>query len=122
MISGLIFGVLGLMNLFRVTPSSGYLTFLPTLLGLGIGMGLLTAAVVAAAVSGVPAKRSGIASGVNNTARQAFGAIGVAMFGAVVGEPTNHAAFISGLHMVGIIGGALWLSAIVLTAVSVRSS
>jgi DHA2 family methylenomycin A resistance protein-like MFS transporter len=120
MIAGLAIGVLALLNLLRITPAGGYLTMLPSWAGLGLGMGLLTAAVVAAAVGGVPADRGGIASGVNNTARQAFGAIGVAVFGALVGEPGNHAAFVSGLHTVGVAGAALWLAAIAITAGTVR--
>jgi DHA2 family methylenomycin A resistance protein-like MFS transporter len=120
MIAGLAIGVLALLNLLRITPAGGYLTMLPSWAGLGLGMGLLTAAVVAAAVGGVSADRGGIASGVNNTARQAFGAIGVAVFGALVGEPGNHAAFVSGLHTVGVAGAALWLAAIAITAGTVR--
>lgn len=120
MIAGLALGAVALVNLLRVGPDTGYLTMLPTWFGLGLGMGLLTAAVVAAAVGGVPGDRGGIASGVNNTARQAFGAIGVAAFGAIVGEPGDHAAFVSGLHTVGVLGAALWIVAIGITAGTVR--
>jgi len=48
-------------------------------------MGLLTAA--AAAVRAAPADRSGLASGVNNTARQAAGALAIAIYGAIAGSP-----------------------------------
>jgi MFS transporter, DHA2 family, methylenomycin A resistance protein len=44
---------------------------------------VLTPAVVAAALDAVDPARSGLASGVNNTARQAAGAVGVAVYGAV---------------------------------------
>jgi DHA2 family methylenomycin A resistance protein-like MFS transporter len=120
MIAGLAVGAVALFNLLRVTPATGYWTVLPSWFGLGLGMGLLTAAVVAAAVGGVPAERSGVASGVNNTARQALGAFGVAAFGTIVGEPTGHASFVSGLHTVGILGAAVWAAAIAITACGVR--
>ncbi|WP_208026156.1 MFS transporter [Amycolatopsis acidicola] len=120
MLAGLVLGVLALLNLLRAGPGTGYLTVLPTWFCLGLGMGLLTAAVVAAAVDGVPADRGGVASGVNNTARQACGAIGVAAFGVITGEPADHAAFVSGLHTVGLLGAALWMVAIAITAGTVR--
>ena len=120
MLAGLGLGVAGLLNILRVTPTSGYATVLPTLLGLGFGMGLLTTAVVTAAVSGIPAERAGIASGVNNTARQAGGALGVAVLGAVVGEPAAREQFATGLHAAGLIAAALWLAAIGVTLACVR--
>jgi DHA2 family methylenomycin A resistance protein-like MFS transporter len=49
----------------------------------GVGLGVLTPAVVAGALDAVDPTRSGLASGVNNTARQAGGALGVAVYGAV---------------------------------------
>ncbi|GAA5173169.1 MFS transporter [Amycolatopsis dongchuanensis] len=120
MLAGLALGAVALLNLLRVGQDTGYATVLPTWLGLGLGMGLLTTAVVSAAVGGAPAGRAGVASGVNNTARQAFGAIGVAVFGSVVGEPARHAAFVSGLHVVGVLGAAAWAVAIAITACTVR--
>lgn len=50
----------------------------------GVGIGILTPAVVTAALQAVPAA-PGIASGASNTSRQAGGALGVAVFGAVAG-------------------------------------
>ncbi|TNC22681.1 MFS transporter [Amycolatopsis alkalitolerans] len=113
MIAGLAVGAVALLNLLRVTTGTGYLTVLPSWLGLGIGMGLLTAAVVSAAVGGVPPDRAGLASGVNNTARQAFGALGVAVFG-------HYGTFAAGLHTAGILGAAVWGAAIGITACTVR--
>ncbi|MGW5740374.1 MFS transporter [Amycolatopsis sp. NPDC003861] len=106
MVAGLSLGALGMLNLVLLDESSGYPALLPTLLGLGIGMGLLTTAVVTAVVSGVPAERAGVAGGINNAARQAGGALGVAVLGAVSGR---------GLPAVGVIAAALWLVAIGVT-------
>ncbi|OXM68816.1 MFS transporter [Amycolatopsis vastitatis] len=119
MVSGLALGAFGMLNLVRLNETSGYAALLPTLLGLGTGMGLLTTAVVTAAVSGIPAARAGVASGVNNTARQAGGAFGVAVLGAVAGEPGDR--FVAGLHVAGLIAGALWLAAIGVTLAGVRA-
>jgi MFS transporter, DHA2 family, methylenomycin A resistance protein len=49
----------------------------------GMGLGVATPALVSAATAAVPAPRAGMAAAVNNTARQAGGAIGVAMIGAI---------------------------------------
>ncbi|MFB9683621.1 MFS transporter [Amycolatopsis plumensis] len=106
MVAGLALGVLGMLNLVLLGENRGYPALLPTLLGLGTGMGLLTTAVVTAAVSDVPPGRAGVAGGINNTARQAGGALGVAVLGGVSG---------SGLPAVGVIAGLLWLVAIGVT-------
>jgi DHA2 family methylenomycin A resistance protein-like MFS transporter len=121
MVVGLALGILGCLALIGLSPDSSYVRLLPVLLGLGFGMGFLTAAVVAAAVRSVPADRAGLASGVNNTARQTAGALAVAVYGTITGAPTDGAAFTSGLHTVGVIGAATWVGALALTWVTVRS-
>jgi MFS transporter, DHA2 family, methylenomycin A resistance protein len=63
----------------------------------------------------VPADRAGLASGVNNTARQAGNAIGVAAFGALAGNPGG-AGFIHGFHASAAIAAALLGAALVATA------
>lgn len=57
-------------------------------IGLGLwgsGLGVLTPAIVTAAMRTVP-ETPGIASGASNTARQTGGALGVALFGAIAGS------------------------------------
>ena len=66
--------------------------------GLGNRLGRAHPAVVAA-VAAVAPDRAGLASGVNNTARQAGGAIGIAAFGALAGPPTDPAGFTTGIHV-----------------------
>jgi DHA2 family methylenomycin A resistance protein-like MFS transporter len=51
----------------------------------GVGLGIATPALVSGATAAVPAPRAGMAAAVNNTARQAGGAIGVALIGAIAG-------------------------------------
>jgi MFS transporter, DHA2 family, methylenomycin A resistance protein len=98
MAAGLTISALGVDLLAQADAGSSYLQLLPALLLWGIGLGVLTPAVVAAAVRTVPPERAGLASAVNNTARQAGGAIGIAAFGAIAGSATHLRGFISGMH------------------------
>jgi DHA2 family methylenomycin A resistance protein-like MFS transporter len=122
MIAGLLLGAAGAASLVLVTPTSSYLRLLPALVGLGVGMGLLTAPLVAAAISALRTERSGLASGVNNTARQAGTAAGVAIFGAVVGSTEHAGRFVAGLHWAGLAGAVLWLGAAALTIGTVAAA
>jgi DHA2 family methylenomycin A resistance protein-like MFS transporter len=70
--------------------------------------------VVAAALGAVGVDSSGLTSAVNNTARQACGAIGIAAFGAIAGQPGSH-NFIPGLHTVALITAALFLAGAITT-------
>ncbi|SDS99759.1 MFS transporter [Actinopolymorpha singaporensis] len=119
MVAGLCVGAAGLVALLLPTARSSYAVFLPALLGLGVGMGLLTAAVVTAAMNAVSRDRAGLAGGVNNTARQSAGALGVAVFGAVTGSPAHVRAFLAGVHVLGPAAACVWLAAAVLTVATV---
>jgi DHA2 family methylenomycin A resistance protein-like MFS transporter len=113
---GLALGAIGSFCLLVVQPDSRYGAVLPVELGLGLGMGLLTAAVVHAAIAALPPDRAGLASGVNNTARQAVGAAGVALYSAVL---SHSATFTAGLHTLAWIGGGLWVVALGVTWLTV---
>jgi DHA2 family methylenomycin A resistance protein-like MFS transporter len=76
----------------------------------GLGLGLLTPGVVAAAMGAVEPDRAGLAAAVNNTARQAGGAIGIAASGAVAGSPAR-AGFVHGFHTVALGAAALYVAA-----------
>jgi MFS transporter, DHA2 family, methylenomycin A resistance protein len=78
---------------------------------LGCGAGLVTASVVAAVVRATPADRSGLATGVSNTARQTGTAAGVAIFGAVAGSPEDATRFTGAIHGLAVGSTALWLIA-----------
>lgn len=54
------------------------------------GMGLGVPAMTTAVLANVERERSGVAAAVLNAARQAAGAIGVALFGALAGDEPNH--------------------------------
>jgi MFS transporter, DHA2 family, methylenomycin A resistance protein len=84
----------------------------------GLGLGLLTPGVVAAAMGAVKPDRAGLAAAVNNTARQAGGAIGIAASGAVAGSPAR-AGFVHGFHTVALGAAALYVAAAALAWVAV---
>jgi DHA2 family methylenomycin A resistance protein-like MFS transporter len=90
MAAGLITSAAGVAWLSALHAGSGYLTLLPALALWGIGLGILTPAVVAAAIGAVPAARAGLASATSNTSRIAGSAIGIAAFGAVAGRRRPH--------------------------------
>ena len=111
---GLALGAAGCAALLAVRETSGYAAVVPVELGLGLGMGILTAAVVNAAVASLPPDRAGFASGVNNTCRQAVGAVGVAVYGAAVGP-----GMINGLHTLAWLGSGLWVLGLAITWLTV---
>jgi len=114
--AGLIIAAVGLGLLALAQPRSTYALLLPAFLLWGVGLGILTPAVVSAAISTVPAERTGLASAINNTSRQAGGAIGIAVAGAVAGQP-DAPGFLAGFHVTAIGAAALYLVVAVLALV-----
>jgi len=74
----------------------------------GLGGPLVMPPVMALLLQAVPARRTGVASGVFNTSRQAGGALAVAVFGALL---ARRATFLPGLHYSLLIAAAAVLSA-----------
>jgi DHA2 family methylenomycin A resistance protein-like MFS transporter len=120
MLAGAAVAGIGQLCLLLITPATSYPVLVPALAGVGIGVGIFTAPVVATAIRAVPPDRSGLASGINNTARQAGSALGVAIFGAVAGSPAHAGHFIAAMRGLGIAAALGWLAVIALTAVSVK--
>ena len=112
MAAGLLIAALGIALLARVDAESSYATLLEATLPWGVGLGVLTPAVVAAAVGAVEPEQAGLASAVNNTARQACGAIGIAAFGALAGDP-HGSGFLAAFHAAALAGAALYAGAAV---------
>jgi MFS transporter, DHA2 family, methylenomycin A resistance protein len=105
---GFMIAAAGLALLLAAGARSGYLLLLPAFLLWGIGLGVLTPAVVAASIAAVPGERAGLGSAINNTARQAGGAVGVAVAGAIAGQPSG-SGFLSGFHTVALGAACLYL-------------
>jgi DHA2 family methylenomycin A resistance protein-like MFS transporter len=118
LVAGASIAALGAAGYALLTPTSSYLTLLPVLLALGVGAGLFTTPVVAAAVAAVPTERSGLATGINNTARQTGTALGIAIFGAVASATAAPSEFVVGLHTLAVIGSLIWLAVLALVAVT----
>ncbi|MGN6200328.1 MFS transporter [Humibacter sp.] len=86
------FGFAGLAASIRVAEPVWLVVLAVSLVVWGAGIGILTPAVVAAALAALP-DASGAASGASNTARQVGGALGVAVFGVLAGD-ASAAAFV----------------------------
>jgi DHA2 family methylenomycin A resistance protein-like MFS transporter len=88
------------------------------LAGCGAGVGLAMPALVSVAVTAVPAERSGLASGLNNTARQIGNTLGIALLGGVADAARS---LRSGIEAALVVNGCAFLLAAVLIAVSCRT-
>ncbi len=100
------------MGLFMLAgESSSWTITLPGFLVASVGCGLFNPALTNVALSSVPQDQSGVAAGVNDTARQAGIAVGVAALGALI--PAEHAfggdagAYVAGMHDALLAGGLL---------------
>jgi EmrB/QacA subfamily drug resistance transporter len=74
---------LALMAVF-VSVDGGYLSILPGYLVMGLGMGLSMSPSTEAITSALPRERQGVASALNDVAREFGSALGVALLGAVL--------------------------------------
>ncbi len=97
----------GCLTLLGIAAHTSYWAICVQLIAISTGLGLLVPPLTSTLLGSVEKSRSGIAAGVLNATRQTGSVLGVAMFGALVGQSQ---AFIAGLH------GALIISAGVLLA------
>lgn len=84
MAAGLLIGSGGAWLLRDIGAMTSYHAILPGLLLLPFGIGLTVPIMTTVVLGTVPRSRAGVASGVLNAVRQAGGAIGVALFGALM--------------------------------------
>ncbi|MGH9078489.1 MAG: MFS transporter, partial [Acidimicrobiales bacterium] len=80
---GLLLVAVGCLLMATTHASSGWTVLLPGFIVTGIGIGTANPVLASAAISVVPAERSGMASGANNTFRQVGIATGIAGLGTV---------------------------------------
>ena len=81
---GMALGVIGMLLLTRLTPTSSYATgVLPTLLIIGVGMGCIFAPTFSTATLGVASNEAGIASAMVNTSQQIGGSIGTSLLSTI---------------------------------------
>jgi EmrB/QacA subfamily drug resistance transporter len=109
---GLALVAAGMALMTLAGPSSSWTIVLPGELVALIGTGLFNPAVVAVALGSVPGEQSGLASGVNDTFRQAGIAVGVSGLGALIPAGAalgggSAADYVDGLHDALFAGAAL---------------
>lgn len=116
MASGLVVAAAGYWLLRPLDAGTPYADMLPGLVlvpaGIGIAVPLMTTALLAT----VPRSHSGIASGILNTVRQTGGAIGVALYGALLGG-----AGFPGVRTIFETSAALLVGAALMAALGLRS-
>jgi len=118
MILGALIATLGYALLLRLGPSTSLVGMLPAFILIPGGMGLAVPAMTTAILSSVPRERSGTASAILNIARQAGGAIGVAVFGALLGH--SREKIIPGLHTSALISTGLLIAAAALAVLGLQ--
>jgi DHA2 family methylenomycin A resistance protein-like MFS transporter len=97
MIIGALVDALGFGLLLFLGSASPYSAMLLPFALMPAGMGTGVPAMTGAILASVPKERAGIASAVLNAGRQAGGAMGVALFGALAGAEADH--IVAGLHL-----------------------
>ncbi|HJU23111.1 MAG TPA: MFS transporter [Casimicrobiaceae bacterium] len=107
MIAGAAIGACGFTLLIRLNDTSTFLSMLPPFALIPFGMGLAVPAMTTVVLSSLERRFAATASGALNAARQAAGALGVAVFGALVA----HDPIIGGLHEAASISAALMIVA-----------
>jgi DHA2 family methylenomycin A resistance protein-like MFS transporter len=114
---GLVIGAIGFAALAPLAAHTPYLAMLAGLLIVPIGIGLVVPAMTTALLASVEKERSGIASGVLNTVRQAGGALGVAVLGSFLA-----AHGIAGMRLSFIVSAALMLAVVAVAFSGLRDA
>ena len=81
--AGLLMASIGLALLVRISPATGYIDILPSLLLIGGGNGASFVSMMSLAVGGVPREDTGMASALLNASQQIGGSLGIALLTAV---------------------------------------
>jgi DHA2 family methylenomycin A resistance protein-like MFS transporter len=108
----------GCLSLLAIKAGAPYRYVAAQMLAIGGGIGLTVPAMTSALLGTVDKSRSGIASGVLNTARQAGSVIGVALFGTFIAQKDH---LVRGLRMSLIVSAVILLFS-TLTAVRIPAS
>lgn len=107
MLIGLSIGAVGFFTLTVIHQGISYAAIVAPIAAAGFGISFTMPAATSAVVEGVPADRSGIASGSLNASRQVGGAIGIALLGAFIGGGAAH--FVSGFRVALLIAGSAYV-------------
>jgi DHA2 family methylenomycin A resistance protein-like MFS transporter len=106
--AGAVLSAVGCLAMLGVEAHTSYWAIGGQMIAISTGLGLLVPPLTSTLLGSVEKSRSGIAAGVLNATRQTGSVLGVALFGALVGQSS---AFIAGLHASLIISAAVLLLA-----------
>lgn len=107
MLTGLLVATACYLAMLSIGADTSYGAIAPTFMAAGVGVALTVPSVMTAALSGVGLGLTGIGTGVLNTARQIGGALGVALFGSIIGV-AGPRGFVFGMHIsIGLAGAVL---------------
>jgi DHA2 family methylenomycin A resistance protein-like MFS transporter len=106
--AGAVLSAAGCLAMLGIAANTSYWAMCAQLIAISTGLGLLVPPLTSTLLGSVEKSRSGIAAGVLNATRQTGSVLGVAMFGALVGQSSG---FIAGLHASLIISAAVLLVA-----------
>ena len=115
MVIGLLVGAAGYWSLHSIDADTPYLWMSLGFIVIPLGVGLAVPAMTTALLTAVPASRSGVASGVLNSVRQAAGALGVAVYGALLNEKG-----VAGVQLSFLLSAVLLTMAALVAAVGVN--
>ena len=79
-----VFGTGLVVLALQASVAGGYLSVLPGLVVMGLGMGLTMTPATAAITETLPPEKQGVASALNDTSRELGGAMGVALLGSIL--------------------------------------
>ena len=85
-VSGLVLMGVGMLVLAQLDAGSSYWLLLSGLVPVGAGMALATAPATTDIVSALPASKQGVASAVNDAAREVGGTLGIAVLGSLLNQ------------------------------------
>lgn len=114
MLAGLAIASAGYLAMLSIGADTSDAAITPIFVAVGIGIALTVPSVMTAALAGTRPGQTGIAAGVVNSARQVGGAVGVALFGSIIGA-SGPGRFVSGMHVSIALAGAALLSALLIT-------
>jgi MFS family permease len=109
---GLALVAVGMVLFTLADETSSWWMVMPGLLVACLGTGFFNPALSNVALGSVPVEQSGLAAGVNDTARQAGIAVGVAALGALIPAEAalnggSAASYVAGLHDAFLVGGVV---------------
>jgi DHA2 family methylenomycin A resistance protein-like MFS transporter len=112
---GLVIAAAGCALLLGINHDRSYWAILPGQLLIRLGIGLVVPAITTGMLAAVPSARSGVASGALNAIRQTGGAVGVALFGALMVTD-----MVGGVRIALVISGLLLLVTAIISLVGMR--